>query len=104
MIESIFDEAQRRITGAFEWVFDPLWRWYTIGFGIFLVCAVVAYFLPFKWVRAALGAVIVVTGAYIAGGRHMRNEMKAKLDEERAKLKQIEEQRRQQQPNWPFNW
>lgn len=87
MIDSILDSIQQRFTNAVDFIFDPIWFWYVCGFGIFLVVMVIAYFVPFKWVRASLGAFLLLVGAFIAGGRVMHGEMKTKLDESRAREK-----------------
>jgi hypothetical protein len=86
MIDEILNNIQGRITGAFSsllssfnFVFDPLYKWYLYGFIGFVITGVIGYFLPFKWVRAGLGAALVLGGAYIAGGREMHNELKAQL-------------------------
>lgn len=74
----------------YEYLTDPLWVWYFYGALFFAACCVIAFFLPFKWIRAILGGAIVLVGAYIAGGRHMHKKLKEEVNAERAKRKEAE--------------
>jgi len=114
VVGQVLDQIQQRFTNAWEWLWDPLWRWYLVGFLILVGCIVIAIFAPFKWIRAALGFFLVLVGAYIAGGRHMRNTYKEQLEQERARRKALEDVRRNERSDggtsgggggiWPFNW
>ena len=85
MIDDIITTIENRFLNAVDFVTDPLWRWYFYGTVILLAVGVVSYFLPFKWVRAGLGAFLVLVGAFILGGRQMHKDMKAEVDKARAK-------------------
>jgi hypothetical protein len=76
-----------RFTSIFDFITDPIWVWYFWGAVAFVVALIVGYFLPFKWVRAGLGGTLVLIGAFIAGGRVMHGEMKAQVDDAKAKAK-----------------
>ena len=116
LIGQVLDNVQERISAAWEWLWDPLWQWYAVGVAILIGVMLIAYFLPFKWVRAALGGFLLLVGAYIAGGRHMRQTYKDRLEEERAKRKALEAERRQRNNRvdnnsnngdgfkWPWQW
>lgn len=107
VIGEVLDQIGERFTNMWEWLWDPLWQWYAVGIMILLVVMLVAYFLPFRWVRAALGGVLLLVGAYIAGGRHMRQTFKDRLAQERARVKELEQAQRRtrrepSRPFWPF--
>lgn len=91
MIDDVLNNITNRITTGFtntiDFIFDPLWEWYFIGFGVFLVVMVIAYFVPFKWARAALGGVLLLGLAFILGGRTMHEQMKDKLAQAKAREK-----------------
>lgn len=91
MVTGILDTIQQYIadlwTGLWAPMFDgwPLyWSWGVFGC-ILLACAVVAIFVQFKWPRLALGLVVAGAGLWLFGRHTMYNEMKAKLNEERAR-------------------
>lgn len=102
LIDEFLDGIQQRIVGAWDFVFDPLWKWYAIGFIIFICCVVIAYFAPFKWIRAGLGVFLVIVGAFILGGRTMHKQMKSTLDVERSKRRELERQKPKEQGG-PFS-
>jgi hypothetical protein len=95
LIGQVLDQIQQRLTSTWEWLWDPLWQWYAIGGLIFVICAVIAFFLQFKWIRAGLGLFLLFVGTFIAGGYQMRKHYKQRLDEERAKLKALQQQQRE---------
>lgn len=111
LIGQVLDQIQQRFTSMWDWLWDPLWQWYFLAFIAFLAIMVVAYFLPFKWVRAGLGAVLALIVAFVAGGRQMRKTYKERLEQEREKRRKLEEEKRQQRRDsggggggWPFRW
>lgn len=58
----------------------PLWWSYGV-FGLILIaCFAIGFFLQFKWVRAGLGVVVLLAGAWLAGRATMYGDMKTKLD------------------------
>jgi uncharacterized membrane-anchored protein len=79
MISEIFDEIGRRIAAFFapflDWIFVA--EWWLIFLIIFAVCAAIGYFFQFQWVRAVLGIVVLVAGAFVAGGTEMYRHIKA---------------------------
>lgn len=101
MIDSILDAIISRFNATWDFVFDPLWVWYFWGIVALILAGIVAFFAPFKWVRAGLGVALLLIGAYIAGGRQMHGTMKEKLDEARRKAR--ERQPDQENSNW-FKW
>jgi hypothetical protein len=84
MIDEFLTAIEQRIReafgGLFHWLIEPLYllEWYFLFALLFLACFTIGYFLPFKWVRAALGLVLLIAGAFVAGGtamyRHMRRQ------------------------------
>ncbi len=90
VITTLLDQIQSRVIAAIQTfvpAFDPLWIWYFWLAVAFVVIVVVAYFLPFQWIRATLGGLFLLAVAFVAGGRQMRKEDQAELDKERAKNK-----------------
>jgi hypothetical protein len=105
MIESILASIYTSIAGklaeAFAWAFSPLWRWYAIGGAIILACIVLAWLSrllfdiePMKWLRFGLGLVVLLVGAYLAGGTQMYREQQARMKAERERQRQAAAQRR----------
>ena len=91
LIDEFLDGAQTRIVAAFHglidpwfgWLFDPMIEWYFYGVLIFAACMLVGWFFPFKWIRAALGFVLLLVGSFIAGGKIMHDKMQAKTAKKR---------------------
>jgi hypothetical protein len=108
MIKELLDAIQQRLSEFFnpivDWIFNPLWSWWAIFILIFAACVVIAYFLPFKWIRAALGFIVLLAGAWLAGGTMMYRDMKGRLEAERAKNKARTPRPAQKprEPWWPF--
>lgn len=90
-IKSVLAEIGARISdywlGLWSPISDawPLWWSYGVFALIFIGCLLVGFFLQFKWVRAALGGVVLLAGAWLTGSVMMYGKMKAKLDAERAR-------------------
>lgn len=112
LIGQVFDQIQQRFSDAWNWLCDPLWAWY-VGFGLLvLVCLIIAVFVPFKYVRLALGMVIAFGAAFVAGGRQMSKHYKDRLATEREKVKKLEAEKRQRPEQggnasgggWPWQW
>lgn len=93
ILTSIYTSITEKVTGAFAFIFNPLWRWYAIFALFLLVCCVLIWlsrlfdFAPMKWLRFLIGAAILLAGAFVAGGHVMYREQQAKLKAERDKLK-----------------
>jgi p-aminobenzoyl-glutamate transporter AbgT len=102
MIDSILDAIIARFTSFTDFIFDPLWTWYFWGAVLVVVVLVISWFVPFKWVRAALGAFLLLVGAFIAGGRMMHGEMKSKLDEIKERERALKAQQKKEKGGW--NW
>lgn len=91
MIKEFLDGIQTRIgdfwSGLWAPMFDgwPLWWSWGVFFLILLACLIVGFFLQFKWARAVLGIVVFGAAAWLFGRHTMYNEMKSKLDAERAR-------------------
>lgn len=91
LIDDFLDGAQTRIAAAFHniidpwfgWLFDPMLVWYSYGVAIFAVVVVIGWFFPFKWIRAGLGFLLMLVGAFIAGGKIMHDKMKAQAARKR---------------------
>lgn len=97
IVNSIFTPISEYFTSWVEFFTSPLWLWYGIGLGVFLFVCFIAVFLPFKWVRVGLGAILVLGGAFLAGGTQMYRSQKSALKAEQAKRKALERQLSQQQ-------
>ncbi|RZN13908.1 hypothetical protein [Bradyrhizobium sp. Leo121] len=104
MINDIITSIEDRFTASFEWLFDPLVYWFGIALLILIACIVISYFAPFKWIRAALGGVLVIVGAFLAGGVEMHKIMNRKLQEEKEKQKQREAEARAKDGGGWFKW
>jgi uncharacterized membrane protein YphA (DoxX/SURF4 family) len=84
MAQEFIDAIEQRIRdlfgGAWHWLIEPLYliEWYAWLALILGACLLIGYFAPFKWVRAALGLILLVAGAFVAGGtamwRHLRRD------------------------------
>jgi hypothetical protein len=110
IIDEFWDGLFGRLQGLWDFVTDPLWMWYFWGFVFFIVCVIVAYFLPFKWVRAGLGGAVLLMLAFVFGGKRMHDDMQAQVEREKQKRIAAEQQNNNQgggQPGggswWPFN-
>lgn len=92
MVSSILDEIKTwtvALFATFHFTINPLWVWYFYGMIFFIICVIVAYFLPFKYIRAALGFALLLVGAFIAGGRQMHSEMADQLKKAKTKPKPV---------------
>jgi hypothetical protein len=90
IIDEVLDGARDRIAEAlntayqslldplFGWMSNPLIPWGFKGAAVVAVCFVIGWFFPFKWVRAALGFVVLLVAAFFAGLYQMHKEMAAK--------------------------
>jgi hypothetical protein len=93
IIDQKIAELLAKIGGAWTdlWspIFDgwPLWWSYGVFALILIACFAVGFFLQFKWARLALGVVVLGAATWLFGRVTMYNEMKAKLDAERARRK-----------------
>ncbi|WP_130225109.1 hypothetical protein [Bradyrhizobium sp. Leo121] len=104
MINDIITSIEDRITASFQWLFDPLVYWFGAAFVILLVLLTITYFLPLKTVRIAAGGILVMVGAFLAGGVQMHKIMKKKLQEEKEKARQEKERQRQRDGGIFGNW
>jgi hypothetical protein len=93
LIDDKLAEVRDKIGGAWADLWAPIWDgwplWWSYGvFGLILLgCFAVGFFLQFKWARLALGVVVLTATGWLFGRTTMHSEMKAKLDEERARRK-----------------
>lgn len=113
MINEFLDNVQARISAFFTdwfgswfaWMHDPLTFWILCFVALFAACFVVGWFLPFKWIRAGLGGILVIAGAFLAGGIEMRKEMNERLAKEREKQRKLSAARKAQPPQKsPGSW
>jgi len=80
MINEFFDALTQRIAGLFAPLFDYLYLggWYVALVALIVVCGIIGWFFDFKWVKVVLGVVVLIAGAFVAGGttmlKHMRKE------------------------------
>lgn len=95
VIGQVFDQIQQKFSDGWNAIFDPIYVWYFWGGVFFLGAIAAAVFLQFKWIRAALGIAVLLVAAYIAGGRHMSQNMREKLADEQRKRKEAEAAARQ---------
>lgn len=87
-INTFLDTISTRFVSLFDFIADPLWRWY-VAYGVLvIVCVFIGYFLIFKWVRAGLGFILLIAGAFVLGGRTMHNELKPHIDAARVRAKE----------------
>lgn len=78
-IDAFLNSIHERVSGFLEPFFAYLYlsEWYVIGLAILAVCIVIGYFFSFTWVRAVLGFIVLLTGAFLAGGQVMFNHLRA---------------------------
>lgn len=96
IIDEFLDNVQGRIadfftgwfSGWFAWMHDPLLFWTLYFIPFVAVLFVIGWFFPFKWVRATLGFLLLLVGAFMAGGIEMHRELSARRKEIEAKKKQ----------------
>lgn len=62
---------------AFGWL-TPLVEWYFYAAIAFAIICVIGFFLPFKWVRAILGGIVLLGGMFLAGGHFMYRTLQQK--------------------------
>lgn len=94
MIKEFLDAIQQRLSDGAVWLFAPF-QWlidWSPLFGHFILFAAlivfllfVGFFLPFKWIRAGLGFIIVVAGAFVLGET---NQFKKQLKDAKARREQ----------------
>jgi hypothetical protein len=82
IVNELVDAIWRRICDALAPVLAPLilLEWWALLAAFAVLLAIVAYFLPFKWVRAALGGLLLLAGAFVAGGTRMYRELRRRGD------------------------
>jgi len=82
IINELIDKIWQRIADAFNAVVAPLilLEWWALLAAFAFVLVVVAYFLPFKWIRAGLGFLLFMAGAFVAGGTKMYRDLKRRSD------------------------
>jgi len=94
MIDEIIGKVGIAIKGfgltlfsPFQWLIDwsPLFGHFALFAALIVFLLFVGFFLPFKWIRAGLGAVIVVAGAFILGET---NQFKKQLADAKARREQ----------------
>jgi hypothetical protein len=111
-IEAFFAAIGAKLSGAWDWLLTPIWDgwplWWSYGVFILilLACLLIGFFLQFKWVRLALGVIVLGAAAWLTGRHTMYGEMKAKLDAERAKKKAppAPPPEPRQDGGWPWKW
>jgi hypothetical protein len=82
LIDEFLTTLWRHISDTFSSLLAPLLliEWWGL-FGLFFVALlVIGYFLPFKWIRAGLGALLLLAGAFVAGGTKMYRDLKRRGD------------------------
>lgn len=88
MIEQAINSAFQAIADKFWAIWTPwahaliLFEWWALFILLVLVCLFVGFFLPFKWVRAILGGVIILAGAFVLGGTKMYRDTRPKVKEQ----------------------
>ena len=84
MINEALDAIEQRIAHWFAPLLDWLFvaEWWGLLLAFLILCLVIGYFAQFSYVRAALGFLVLLAGAFVAGGtemfRHIRNERRPK--------------------------
>jgi hypothetical protein len=82
IINEFLDKLWQRIAGAIDALLAPLilLEWWAL-LALFAFALVLAgYFLPFKWVRAGLGVLLMMGGAFVAGGTRMYRDLTRRHD------------------------
>lgn len=99
MIKEVLDSIQQRIVDAFEGFAELAYigGWYTIVVVIILICMVIRFFFPFKWISASLGFIVLMSGAFMAGMQVMFNHAKKDNQGYRDKIKELHEEHKQNQ-------
>lgn len=105
MIKEFLDSIQQRIVDAFSGLaeFVYLAEWYTLLGVVLLAAMVIGYFLPFKWVRAGLGMIVLLMAATVAGVQAASNHFKLERQRDRDKIKELQAEHRQKNNNGWFS-
>lgn len=94
MIKELLDGIQQRLSDGAAWLFapfqflidwSPLFGHFALFVALIAFLLFVGFFLPFKWIRAGLGFVIVVAGAFVLGET---NQFKKQLKDAKARRQQ----------------
>jgi hypothetical protein len=82
LINELLDKIWQRIADAASWMLAPLilLEWWALFAAFVFGLAIVAYFLPFKWIRAGLGFLLLLAGAFVAGGTKMYRDLRRRGD------------------------
>lgn len=106
LIKQFLDDIQSRIGDWFSsWLPSLVITEWIVAYVLFFAAlVVVGYFLPWKIVRATLGGLLLIAGAFLAGGITMAREFKAMHDKDRQRIKELERQRKQAQPRQGWPW
>ena len=111
MINEFLDNIQNRIHDWFQSLSDLayLGGWYTLIGGAVIALAAAAWFfgpLPIigKWIRAGVGVVVLIGGAFLAGLQVMFNHDKREKEALKARFRELQQRQQQQQRgNWPWS-
>lgn len=117
MIQEFIDKIGTSIADWFHMIWDPwvaaliLFEWWALFILFVIVCMVIGYFFQFKWVRAVLGVMILIAGAFVLGGTKMYRDLKPHIGERRRRVlnppppppQDPERPEEQNRPWWPFN-
>lgn len=75
-IQSFFAALSEKLSGAFDWLFDPFWwHWLPLGIGVIVLACFAAWFFPV--LRSLAGAIVFSVSAALYAYR------KGEMDERR---------------------
>jgi hypothetical protein len=77
-VGEFLDTIWRRLADALASILAPLilLEWWALFAAFVCVLVLVAYFLPFRWVRTGLGFLLLLAGAFVAGGTKMYRDLR----------------------------
>lgn len=63
-----------------------LLEWWGLLLLFIVFCGIIGFFLPFKWIRAGLGGLILLAGAFVMGGTVMYRDLKPRVDQKKREV------------------
>lgn len=82
MIEQALNSVWQFFADKWAALIDPwiagliLFEWWALFVLFVAVCMLIGFFLPFKWIRAGLGGMVLLALAFVIGGTKMYRDLK----------------------------
>lgn len=105
-INPILDNIQGRFADAIDFITNPLWFWYFAYALLVIVGGLIIWFAGWiKGVRQVIGSIVILAGAFLAGGHVMYRETKDRHQADKDRIKELEREKKAQTgsgSHWPF--